>query len=98
MTYTTAHGNNHQVLNPLSEARGRTHDCMVPSWIRFCYAMMGPPIIIIMWKFLGQESNLSHSSDNTGSLTHSATRELLYKPTNFNGLLQTQALLRFSTN
>ena len=31
-----------------------------------------------MWKFLGQELNLCHSSDNAVSLTHSATRELLY--------------------
>ena len=30
-----------------------------------------------MWKFSGQESNARHSSDNTGSLTHWATRKLL---------------------
>ena len=30
-----------------------------------------------MWKFLGQGSNLCHSSDNSRSLTHWATREFL---------------------
>ena len=29
-----------------------------------------------MWKFLGQELNQSHCSDNTGSLTHCTTREV----------------------
>ena len=32
-----------------------------------------------MWKFPGQGYHLSHSSDNTGSLTHCATRELLVR-------------------
>ena len=32
-----------QILNLLSEARDRTHNLMVPSWIRFCCAMMGTP-------------------------------------------------------
>ena len=31
------------ILNPLSEARDRTHNLMVPSRIRFCCAMMGTP-------------------------------------------------------
>ena len=31
-----------------------------------------------MWKFLGQGLNLCHSSDSARSLTHQATRELLY--------------------
>lgn len=31
-----------------------------------------------MKKFLGQGSNLCHSSDNARSLTHCATRELQY--------------------
>ena len=31
------------ILNPLSKARGRTHNLMVPSWICFCYATMGTP-------------------------------------------------------
>ena len=30
-----------------------------------------------VWKFLGQGSNLCHSSDNSGCLTHCATREVL---------------------
>ena len=32
----------------------------------------------LMWKFLGQELNLSHSSDNAGSLTRWATGELQF--------------------
>ena len=34
------------ILNPLSEARDRTHHLMVTSWIRFCWAMTGTPIWI----------------------------------------------------
>ena len=32
-----------QIFHPLSEARGRTHNLKVPSWICFCGAMMGTP-------------------------------------------------------
>ena len=32
-----------QSLNPLSKARDRTHNLMIPSWIRFCCDMMGTP-------------------------------------------------------
>ena len=32
-----------QILNPLSGARDRTHNLMVPSWIRFPCAMTGTP-------------------------------------------------------
>ena len=32
-----------RILNPLSEARGRTCSLMVPSWIRFCCAVRGTP-------------------------------------------------------
>ena len=32
-----------QILNPLSEAKDRTHNLMVPSWIRFCCTIMGTP-------------------------------------------------------
>ena len=32
-----------QILNPLSEARDQTPNLTVPSWIRFCCAMMGTP-------------------------------------------------------
>ena len=40
-TYTTAH--QRQILNPLSKARDRTYNLVVPSQIRFCYATMGTP-------------------------------------------------------
>ena len=33
----------HRILNPLSEARDRTHNLMVPRQIRFCCATMGTP-------------------------------------------------------
>ena len=33
----------HQILNPLSEARDQTHNFMVPSWIRFHHATKGTP-------------------------------------------------------
>ena len=32
-----------QILNPLNEARERTHNLMVPSWIHFHCAMTGTP-------------------------------------------------------
>ena len=35
----------HQILNPLSEARDRTPNLMIPSQIRFRCAMMGTPIL-----------------------------------------------------
>ena len=31
------------ILNPLGEARDRTCNVMIPSWIHFCCAMMGTP-------------------------------------------------------
>ena len=33
----------HQILNPLSEARDQTRNLMVSSWIRFCCATTGTP-------------------------------------------------------
>ena len=33
----------HQILNPLSEARDQTRNLMIPSRIRFCCAMTGTP-------------------------------------------------------
>ena len=38
-----------RVLNPLSEARDRTHNLMVPSWIHFCYAKRGTPRNVILF-------------------------------------------------
>ena len=34
-----------QILNPLSEARDRTRNLMVPSWIHFRCAMTATPIV-----------------------------------------------------
>ena len=34
----------HQILNPLSEARDWTHNLMVPSWIRFCCSTTETPL------------------------------------------------------
>ena len=33
----------HQILNPQNEARDRTHNLMLPSWICFHCATMGTP-------------------------------------------------------
>ena len=40
-----------QILNPLSEARDRTSNLIVPSWIRFCCAMPGTPQNILINTF-----------------------------------------------
>ena len=34
----------HWLLNPQSEAKDQTHNLIVPSWVRFCCAIMGTPI------------------------------------------------------
>ena len=34
----------HWILNPLIEARDRTCNLMVPSWIHFHYAKVGTPV------------------------------------------------------
>ena len=34
----------HQILNPLSEARDQTHNLVVPNWIHFHCATMGIPL------------------------------------------------------
>ena len=36
----------HQILNLLSEARDRTHELMVPSWIHFRCATTGTPTVL----------------------------------------------------
>ena len=39
----------HRIPNPLSEARGQTHNVMVPSWTRFHCAMAGTPISLYFY-------------------------------------------------
>ena len=39
------------ILNPLSEARDRTHNPVVPSWIRFCCATTGTPTLTVLIDF-----------------------------------------------
>ena len=41
----------HRILNPLNEARDWTHNLMVPSWIRFCWATMGTPHFHFIYSF-----------------------------------------------
>ena len=36
----------HQILNPLREASDGTQNVLVPSWIRFCCARTGTPMLI----------------------------------------------------
>ena len=53
----------HQILNPLSEAKNQTRNLMVTSWIHFCCTMMGTPLGIFFFNALAydlpslQESN-----------------------------------------
>ena len=62
------------IFNPLSEARDRTCNLMVPSWIRFCCATIGTPyycffLFLFKWphlqhtKFPSQKLNLCCSFD-----------------------------------
>ena len=39
----------HQIFNPLSEARNRTRNLMVPSWIHFRCTTMGTPICVYIF-------------------------------------------------
>ena len=72
-----------QILNPLNRARDRTHILMDNSRIHYHWATTGTPVYL----FRPQQRRAracrkqSHSSDNAGSLTCWATRELckLYK-------------------
>ena len=36
-----------QILNPLSRARDRTHVFMDTSWIQFCCATVGTPLLLL---------------------------------------------------
>ena len=70
----------------LSEARDRTYVLMGTCQICFCCVTTGTPDSACslfcfghacrIWKFPGQELNPRRSHDNSGSLTHCATREL----------------------
>ena len=40
----------HQIFNPLREARDRTRNLMIPSWICFCYATTGTPAYDFLFK------------------------------------------------
>ena len=44
-----------QILHPLSKARNRTCNFMVPSQVRFCCATMGTPYISILRRKKGRE-------------------------------------------
>ena len=66
----------HQILDPLSEARDQTHEFMVPSWIRFCCATMGTPAFLSM-----KESKQMEKFPNDISTEIQVTlksREILY--------------------
>ena len=54
-----------QILNPLSKARGRICVLMDPSWIRFCSAMTGTPILPLKkGKLNNYLENLPSTQDN----------------------------------
>ena len=46
-----------QILNPLSEARDRTHNLMVPSRINFCCATTGTPRNLLNYVAPGPNTN-----------------------------------------
>ena len=56
-----------QMLNPLSEARGRTGNLMIPSQIHFHWATTGTPMIFffsflfVLYKFIYQREGNSHA-------------------------------------
>uniref|UniRef100_A0A4X1T5W0 Uncharacterized protein n=1 Tax=Sus scrofa TaxID=9823 RepID=A0A4X1T5W0_PIG len=58
----------HQILNPLSEARDRTCNLMVPSRIRFCCTTMGTPYIYFVCLIaVARTSNtVLNNSDESG--------------------------------
>ena len=60
-TYTTVHGN----LNPLSEAKDRTHHFMVPSWIHFHCATTGTPQLQFRHSNIGSFNPLCLAGDET---------------------------------
>ena len=48
-TYDLHHSSQQcRILNPLSKARDRTRNLMVPSWICFCYTTMGTPSVLVL--------------------------------------------------
>ena len=47
----------HQILNPQNEARDRTHNLMLPSWISFCCTTMGTPQFFLMATFMAYGSS-----------------------------------------
>ena len=57
----------HQILNPLSKARDRTHNLMVPSRIRFCHAMMGTLYLYIYYFYLYTHT---HTHTHTHMILH----------------------------
>ena len=63
-TYTTAHGNVGSLTHSLSEARYRTQNHMVPSWICFCSASLGTPHVsyFSVTKYKQLKIQASHNS------------------------------------
>ena len=47
-----------QILNLMSEARDQTHNLLITSWIHFCCAMIGTPLLLIHIYFLQLECKL----------------------------------------
>ena len=56
-----------RILNPLSEARDRTHILMGTSWVRYCWATMWSPktcfFIVHLKSLWGQSTNVPSESD-----------------------------------
>ena len=45
----------HQILNPTEWGQDQNCNLMDTSWVRFCWATMGTPVILYLWKILEQQ-------------------------------------------
>ena len=68
--YTTAQGNQCQILNPLMEARDRTHILMYPSWVRYHWATVGTPRNCLLKNGPAHLGSLLESAPKSKQATH----------------------------
>ena len=66
-----------QILNPLSEARNRTYDLMVPRQIPFCCAMTGTPVFVYEQQKEGRYTGCGTSSKKVASSSSMLLAQLL---------------------
>jgi len=71
----------HQILNPVSEARDHTHNLMVPSWIRFCSTTSGTPDSISFKSDVKREKRSIIFNYSLNTEGYSRTQDSLMQPT-----------------